>query len=59
LSIVPQINQLGAKVKLIDDAVLTGKDLFTMQELSSQIKSKGTDLIEDAKLEGRFNVVQE
>lgn len=57
VSIIPQINQVGNKVKLLDNSVLTGKDLFTGMEAKVQTKEKSTDLYEDAELGFRYAVV--
>lgn len=57
VSIAPQVNQVGSKVKLLNASVLTGKDLFTGEDVNIQTKEKSTDLYEDAELGFRYAVV--
>lgn len=57
VSITPQINQVGSRVKLLDTSILTGKDLFTGAEVKVEVKEKSTDLYEDKELGFRYAVV--
>ncbi len=56
VSIVPQINQAGKEAPLLNDSVLTAKDLFTGENVRVEASGKTTNLSEDATVAGNYKV---
>ncbi len=58
VSIIPETNQLGKPITLVNSSTLTAKDLYTSENLKSEIKEKNTNLKEDTTISGGgYNVV--
>ena len=57
IKIKPAPNQIGSPIDLLGETTLSGKDLFTGEELKVSGIRKTTNLREDVKLEGRYKVV--
>lgn len=56
ISIIPQINQLGKKVVLLNTSTLTAKDAFTNADTKAEVKEKDSALIEDSGINGKYEV---
>lgn len=56
VSIIPQINQQGDSVKLLESSVLKATDLFTNYPIEVVVPIKSTSLPEDPSLKGREKV---
>jgi uncharacterized repeat protein (TIGR01451 family) len=57
ISIIPQINQIGKEVVLLNPAVLTGKDLFTNADVKVEVPEKDNKLPEDLSIGTNYKVV--
>jgi hypothetical protein len=58
IGVIPQVNQIGEKLILLNPSVLTAKDLFTDADVKVEVKEKENILREDADMEDRYKVEQ-
>lgn len=58
ISIMPQINQIGDKVILLNASTLTARDAFTNAEVKVEAKEKDNILVEDSSVNGKYKVTQ-
>lgn len=56
VSIIPQINQTGREVPLLNNSVFTARDLFTSEEIKIETENKTTALPEDPTVGGNYKV---
>jgi uncharacterized repeat protein (TIGR01451 family) len=55
--ITPSPEQFGQEIGLLNESTITAKDLFTGENLKSEVSRKTTNLPEDASLNFQFNAV--
>lgn len=53
IGFIPQTNQVDSQPVILNESVLTAKDLFTTEELRSVAEQKTTSLMEDPTVNGR------
>jgi hypothetical protein len=59
ISVIPQINEAGKKITLINETSFSTKDLFTGENINFSLKAKDTLLSEDSKMPGNsYEVIQ-
>jgi hypothetical protein len=58
ISIIPQVNQVGEKIILLNTSTLTAKDTFTNADVKAEVKEKDNILTEDSSVSGRYKVIQ-
>lgn len=58
ISVIPEINQVGKELSLLNPSTLTAKDLFTNAEVKIEAKEKTANLPEDASIGSGYKVEQ-
>ncbi|MFH0969041.1 MAG: hypothetical protein V1804_00870 [Patescibacteria group bacterium] len=56
ISVVPQVNQVGEELVLVNPSILTAKDVFTGVDIKSEVGQKDNNISEDTGANGKYRV---
>lgn len=54
ISVIPQVNQVGKELTLLNPTTLIAKDLFTGADIKVEVGAKNNQLPEDPSIEGKY-----